>query len=200
MTTAFSVTWDYRCPFAYVATDHVLTALRAGAPWEVTWVPFSLSQVHVAEGEIDVWDDPAKRDGLRAMESAIVVRDRFPEQWPAVHEGLFAARHSQGLDLRDQEIIDSVLAQNGVDPDAVAAEVRTEGPLAEFCKAHTEMVESHQVFGVPTFIVDGAAVFVRLMHRPADDAELARRTIDRVLDMITGWPELNEFKHTSLAR
>jgi hypothetical protein len=53
---------------------------------------------------------------------------------------------------------------------------------------------------VPTFIVGDAAVFVRLMDRPQGDAELATRTVDKVLDLLTGFPALNEFKHTSLKR
>ena len=42
------------------------------------------------------------------------------------------------------------------------------------------------------------AVFVRLMTRPAGDVKLARETIDRVLDLVIGHPELNEYKHTSV--
>jgi hypothetical protein len=43
-------------------------------------------------------------------------------------------------------------------------------------------------------------VFVRLMNRPDGDAEVARHTIERLIDTITGWPSLNEFKHTSIPR
>ncbi len=49
-TRSFAVTWDYRCPFARNAAEHVLDGLGAGADWDVRWVPFSLGQVHVAEG------------------------------------------------------------------------------------------------------------------------------------------------------
>ena len=45
-----------------------------------------------------------------------------------------------------------------------------------------------------------AAVFIRLMTLPNGDTQLATRTIERVLDTIAGWPELNEFKHTSIPR
>jgi hypothetical protein len=38
------------------------------------------------------------------------------------------------------------------------------------------------------------------MHRPAGDGELAVSTIERVLDLMNGWPELNEFKHTEVLR
>jgi len=67
---------------------------------------------------------------------------------------------------------------------------------------NTAAVEEHQVFGVPTFISGsgGRAVFVRLMRRPEGDAAYARSTVERVVGMLDEWPELNEFKHTSIAR
>ena len=61
-------------------------------------------------------------------------------------------------------------------------------------------VGDNHVFGVPTFIAGGQAVFVRVMDRPRGDAERARTTIERILDLLTTWPELNEFKHTSIPR
>jgi 2-hydroxychromene-2-carboxylate isomerase len=200
MSTAFGLTWDYRCPFARNMAEHVITALEAGADWDVTWIPFSLSQVHVAEGEVDVWDDPARADALHVMDAAIVVRDRFPERFLSVHRALFAARHDRGLDLRLPEVVNGVLADHGVDPSVVAADIDAGWPRAAFRKEHTAAAEAHAVFGVPTFIVGDAAVFVRVMTRPGEDAGAARRTVDRVLDAVTGWPELNELKHTSIAR
>ena len=32
------------------------------------------------------------------------------------------------------------------------------------------------------------------------DADDARRTVERIVDMLDDWPSLNEFKHTSLDR
>ena len=200
MSTAFGLTWDYRCPFARNMAEHVITGLEHGADWDVTWVPFSLTQVHVAEGELDAWDDPAKASTLHAMEAAIVVRDRIPDRFLAVHRALFSARHDDGLDLRLPEVIDGVLRDHGVDAAAVSKEIEAGWPRAEFRKAHTDAVEAKRVFGVPTFLVDDAAVFVRVMDRPGTDGPHAQRTVERVLDAITGWPELNEFKHTTIAR
>jgi hypothetical protein len=200
MPLRFGLTWEYRCPFARIVSDHVVTALEAGADWEVTWIPFSLTQAHIAEGELDAWDDPSKADTLYAMEAGIVVRDRFPEQFLAVHRGLFDARHDHGQDVRQTKVVDQVLSANGVDSEAVRSQIESGWPRAEFRKAYTEVVESNAVFGVPTFLVGGAAVFVRLMDRPEGDGDLARRTVERVVDTITGWPSLNEFKHTSIPR
>ena len=52
----------------------------------------------------------------------------------------------------------------------------------------------------PTLIAGSQAVFVRVMYRPGGDAEAARSTVERTLDLLTGWPQLNEFKHTSIPR
>ena len=200
MTTSFAVTWDYRCPFARNASEHILTALEAGADWDVTWMPFSLNQAHVEEGDPDVWDDPAKASGLLAMEAGIAVRDRWPEVFPAVQRALFAARHDEGRDIREEDVISDVLAAHGADADEVLREIAGGQPLKAFRTEHERAVADHHVFGVPTFIADGQAVFVRVMDRPKGDAERARTTIEHILDLLTGWPELNEFKHTSIPR
>jgi hypothetical protein len=196
----FAVTWDYRCPFARNAHEHVIEGLRAGAPWEVRFVPFSLGQVHVAEGEADVWDEPAKDSGLHALQVGVAVRDQYPDQFLAVHRALFAARHDEARDLRDPSIVAEVLRANGVDADAVLAEVETGSVLETVRKEHEAAASGHDVWGVPTFISGERAVFVRFMDRPAGDAALATRTIERTLDLLDGWPELNEFKHTSIPR
>ncbi len=194
----FAVTWAYRCPFARNFTEHVLAGLAAGAPWDVRWVPFSLHQMHVAEGEPDVWDAPETDTTLLAMQAGVAVRDRFPEAFPAAHAALFAARHDEGLDLRDREVVRGALERAGVDADAVMAEVATGVPLETFRKEHEQAVAEHAVFGVPTVIVGDQATFIRVMHRPGNDADEAVRTVERILDLVTGWPELNEFKHSSI--
>jgi hypothetical protein len=198
--TQFAVTWDYRCPFARNAHEHIVEGLRGGADWDVTFVPFSLGQVHVAEGEPDVWDRPESDSGLMALQAAVVVRDRFPEHFLDVHEALFALRHDQGRHLEDEAEVRKLLADHGVDAEAVFAEIESGAALAMVRDEHTGAARDNDVWGVPTFVQGDKAVFVRLMERPNGDADLARHTIDRVVDLLGGFPELNEFKHTSLNR
>lgn len=200
MTAAFAVSWDYRCPFARNAVEHVVEGLRAGAGWDVTFVPFSLNQVHVAEGEPDVWDDPTKATALLAMQAGIVVRDRFPDRFLDVHEALFSARHDEGRDILDEAVVGDVLSQAGVDAGAVFSEIESGWPLATFRKEHETAATESSMWGVPTFVSDGQAVFVRLMNRPEGDGAVARATIERLIELMAGWPELNEFKHTSIPR
>jgi hypothetical protein len=200
MTVSFSVTWDYRCPFARNAHEHLVAGLEAGADWDVDFIPFSLSQVHVAEGEQPVWEDPEKRSNLLAAEVGIVVRDKFPDLFPATHVALFAARHDEAQDVREEQVLRDVLGAQGVDADAVFGEIESGWPLRAYREAHEQGVARHKVFGVPTFILGDDAVFVRLITRPRGDGELARRTIDRVVDLLVNAGDLNEYKHTSIRR
>ena len=198
--TTFAVSWDYRCPFARNAHEHLVAGLRDGADWDVTFVPFSLNQVHVAEGDPDVWDDETKASALLAMQVGLVARDRHPDQFLAVHEALFTARHDEGRDIREEAVLREILTEQGVDADAVFAEIADGWPLEQFRKEHEAAAGDHKVWGVPTFIVGDGSVFVRLMTRPQGDAALATTTIQRVVDLVGGFPELNEFKHTSISR
>jgi hypothetical protein len=201
MTTRqkFAVTWDYRCPFARNGHEHILDGLEAGAPWDVTFVPFFLNQSHVEEGGVPAWEDPAHQSDLLSLAAGVVVRDRFPEHLWKAHRSLFTARHDEGGDLRNPEVVRAALSRAGVDADAVLAEVESGWPAKVVRDEHERVVSELDVFGVPTFIIENDAVFVRLMTRPKGDADVARSTIDRILGLIIDHPEINEFKHTQLS-
>lgn len=199
MPLTFSVTWDYRCPFARIAHRHVVDALLDGADWDVTFVPFCLGQVHVEPGEVPIWDRPDDDTGLLALQVAVVVRDQHPEHFWAVHRSLFEARHRDGAHLREEAVLRRLLTAEGVDDDAVFTEVATGRPLAVVRAEHEAAVRELDVWGVPTFMAGGRAAFVRLMELP-HDADDARRNVERCVTMLSEWPALNEFKHTSLDR
>jgi 2-hydroxychromene-2-carboxylate isomerase len=199
MTLHFGITWDYRCPFARIVHKHIVDGLLDGADWKVDFVPFSLGQVHVEEGETPIWERPEDDTGILALQAAVVVRDTAPDLFPTVHRALFEARHVEGAQLRDEPVLRGLLKANGIDPDPVFAEVATGRPLEIIRDEHTRAADELDVWGVPTFMADGRAAFVRLMDLPADGAD-ARRSIERIVDLLTGWPSLNEFKHTSLDR
>jgi 2-hydroxychromene-2-carboxylate isomerase len=196
----FAVTWDYRCPFARNAHEHLAVALAAGADWDVTFLPFSLSQVHVPEGGTPVWEDPAKAPDLVALAAGVIVRDQYPDRFLDAHVALFTARHDEGLDLRLPEVVAGVLGGVGLPGDKVVAEVAVQAAVQDIRQAHEQAVAQWAVFGVPTFVVDDRAVFVRLMSRPDGDAVLARRTVEGVLGLFDTMPDLNEFKYTTLSR
>jgi protein-disulfide isomerase-like protein with CxxC motif len=170
----------------------------AGDEWSVRWLAFSLNQTKVSEGETDVWDEPEMAGARMAVEVGIAVRDGWPDAFPAVHRALFAARHDDGLDIRDHDVVAGVLTKHGLDADEVFNEVLGCAPRDAFRLEHQTAVAEHKVFGVPTVIAGDQAVFIRLVNRPTGDAAEARHCIERCLDLVTGWTNLNEFKHTSI--
>lgn len=199
MTLNFAITWDYRCPFARIAHAHVVAGILDGADWNVRFVPFSLGQVHVEDGQPPIWDHPEDDTGLLALQAAVVVRDSSPERFPSLHRALFEARHAEGAQLRDESVLRSILESEGIDPDPIFAEVETGRPLAIIRDEHTAAAQDLDVWGVPTFMTESQAAFVRLMDLPTD-ADDARRSVERIVTMLGDWPSLNEFKHTSLDR
>jgi DSBA-like thioredoxin domain len=200
MPLSFSITWDYRCPFARIAHEHVLTGLMDGGDWDVTFVPFCLGQVHVEEGETDIWERPEADSGLLALQAGVVARDRFPDQFLAAHRKLFDVRHVDGDHLKDPAAVRRALEAAGIDADVVFHQIESGAPLETIRKEHEAVAASHDVWGVPTFIVGERATFVRLMNPPDGDGELARTSVERIVDLVDGWADLNEFKHTSIAR
>jgi hypothetical protein len=197
---SFGVTFDYRCPFARNLHEHLLDGLRGGAAWDVRFWAFSLNQVHVGPGELDVWDDPAKTEDLLAMLVGIAVRDSLPERFFDVHRAIFSARHDHGRDLRDRVVLGELLNEQGVAADEVLSAVEDGGPLATFRAEHELAANRHSVFGVPTLIAGEFAAFVRVMDRPQGDAARATATIERLLTLVTECPGLNELKHTTVPR
>jgi protein-disulfide isomerase-like protein with CxxC motif len=191
----FSISFDYRCPFARNAHESVVSGLRAGRDWDVRFVPFSLDQAHVAEGDPAVWDRPPgeRGTGVLALEWGLAVRDEHADAFFDFHVALFAARHDHGGRLADESVLRGAAGAVGLDADAVAAVVATGRPLATLAAEHTDAVRRFSMFGVPTFVVGERALFVRLMDRDRPD------DVERVLDL-AAFDGLNELKHTTIPR
>lgn len=196
---SFSVNWDYRCPFARIVNEHVVVALSGGAPWNVEFLPFSLTQVHVEEEEIPAWENPKKATELLAVQVGIVGYQKYPQLFPRLHLALFDARHEEGKDLRDKVILDETISKVGIDPNEIFKEIESGWPLKEFRAKHEESVEKYSTFGVPTIFIDGKAAFVRLMTRANGDAKYSIHQIEKIVDQINNHSEINELKHTTIS-
>ena len=195
MSREIAVSFDYRCPFARNAHEAVVTALRDGADLDVRFLPFSLDQAHVEEGEQPVWDRQPDEwgTGVTALLYGIAIRDQFPDGFLDFHLAAFASRHDHGKKLGHEDVVREAVASAGLDVDAVAEEAWSGRPLKTLAAEHTEQVDRFSAFGVPTFIEGDEAVFIRFMERNrADDLE-------RALDLLD-WTRLNEFKRTQIAR
>jgi 2-hydroxychromene-2-carboxylate isomerase len=192
---SIAVTFDYRCPFAYNGNLAAIKLLRQGTDIEFRFVPFSLDQAHVPEGEPPVWE--RERDewgtGMISLLYGIACRDTFPEQFFDAHLALFAARHEHGKQLQDEDVVREAVASAGLDPAAVAEEAFSGRPLKTLQTEHTESVERYGAFGVPTYLEGDEAVFIRFMDRGNVD------DLVRALDLLQ-WSALNEFKRPRIPR
>ncbi|MGC1420486.1 MAG: DsbA family protein [Acidimicrobiales bacterium] len=195
--TSFDLSYDYRCPFAKNIHLHVLKALEAGADFDVTFVPWTLSQGGRDEGAPDVWNDPAFDEEHLSLAVSVSIRDQQPERFLAAHEALFRARHEQAVRLVTIEEIRGVLAPLGVDMDEVERDLQSRRPYEVMGKSYEEFT-TYEAFGVPTFVVDGDATFVRYMSSPTDDGVASIKIIESMLTLMSQQSDLNEFKHTRL--
>ena len=127
MSRTIAVTFDYLCPFAYNGNAAVINAIREGSPTvadvEFRFVPFSLEQNHIEEGDTPMWDRKwdEQGKGVHALLYGIALRERHPEQFFDAHLALFAQRHDHGKRFED-EVLREAIASVGLDPDAVAEE------------------------------------------------------------------------------
>jgi len=196
MSRTIAVTFDYLCPFAYNGNAAVVQAVRDGAfpDVEFRFVPFSLEQNHLEEGDAPMWDRTwdEQRKGVHALLYGIALRERHPEQFFDAHLALFAQRHDHGKRFED-DVLREAIASVGLDPDVVAEEAASSEALEILANEHTEAVTRWDVFGVPTYIEDDEAVFVRFTERGRVD------DLEQVLAMLQ-WTRLNEFKRTRIPR
>lgn len=199
MSRSFSVTFDYRSPFAYVASDAVFKALDAGADWEVSFTAFSLAQAHIEEGYAPVWarKEPHDAPGVLALEMGVVVRDEYPDAFRDVHLGFFRARFGEDRDISDPATVRDVLAGSGLDPAKLLAPEVMGRAIEKVTREHQANLEAG-AFGVPSFLLGDRVGFVRLMQHPAD-GEAAREEIERVLELLE-WTNLDEFKRPPTKR
>jgi len=192
----FALTWDYRCPFARNAHEAVVNGLREGRDWDVRFLPFSLDQAHVEEGDTPAWErglDEKGATGVRALLWGIAARDAFPEKFLDFHLAAFRARHDEGKKISEEAVLRGAAESVGLAASAVAEEVASGRPLKALIAEHGEAVDRFSVFGVPTIIEGDEAVFVRIMERGNVD------DFAQALDLV-GSTRLNEFKRTTIPR
>jgi hypothetical protein len=194
----FDVSYDYRCPFAKNIHLHLVTALRAGADFRVNFVPWTLSQGYKDDGAPDVWNDPSRDSELLALAVSTSIRDQQPELFLVAHEALFRARHERAIRLVTMEEIEGVLTPLGVNTQKVRDDVATRRPHRVIGDSFAQF-ERYEAFGVPTFVVNGDATFVRYMTGPSDNPQDSIKMLDALVSMMELEPELNEFKHTRVA-
>ncbi|HEY1825071.1 MAG TPA: hypothetical protein VGG21_03825 [Acidimicrobiales bacterium] len=194
----FALSYDYRCPFAKNLHLHVIDALRAGAPFEVSFVPWTMSQGYRAEGAPNVWDDPSKDEQLLALAVSTSIRDLFFDSFLDAHEALFLARHVRAIRLVNEAEIRRALETVDLDLAVIFDDVASRRPHKVIGETFREF-ERYEAFGVPTLVVEGDATFVRYMNPPFGDAAASIALVESLVTLASEESALNEFKHTKVA-
>jgi len=133
---------DYICPWCYLGRDR--TALLRSLDVEVTQLPFELhpdlapsgrpvkatgrlAAVYASiEQECDALSMPFRApthvpNSRRALETAELVRLRWPEAFTAVDDALFEAHFVRGLDIGDSDVLRTLMKDAGAPATEVSA-------------------------------------------------------------------------------
>jgi 2-hydroxychromene-2-carboxylate isomerase len=165
--------FDYTCPFAYLAS----TQVRArGIP--VIWKPILLGGVFKAHGTAQDLSEtlgPAKGahnlEDMQRWARKYGVTLRMPEKHPMrsvealratlatkidpnVIHGFYRAYWVEGREVSDRATVRDVVTAAGHDADAVFAAIETTDVKNDL-RVRTDEAIANDVFGVPTWVVDG---------------------------------------------
>ncbi|HEV3225905.1 MAG TPA: DsbA family protein [Acidimicrobiales bacterium] len=187
---------DYICPWAYLGRDR--TRLLRSLDVAVTPMPYELHPELPAGGrairpdgrmakayadiaalctevELPFATPRLVPNSRRALETAEVVRGRWPEAFDALDDALFSAHFVDGVDIGDPEVIDAIVA--GVVASGASA-VRTavdSGAGAEAVSRSMALAHDHGVAATPAWLFEG-----ELVVPGAQPRELFERIVSRL--------------------
>ena len=143
---------------------------------DVTWKNFQLEQVNSKEGpEWKVWDQPDEHraNSLVAAKAGEAARRQGEAAFERFHLALLTARHGgEGrISLNDEESVAKVAQEVGLDVAQFREDMKDRSLLKNIARDHTEAVETHGVFGTPTFLFEsGSSVYLKSFISPAEES------------------------------
>lgn len=190
--TVFS---DYICPFCYVG-DRRLTRLAEQVDLAITWRGVEIHPETPPDGMSldqlgyppDLWDrmmmhlgNLAAEEGIRLAERRFTTnshkalllsegaRDLGPEAFRAVHEGLFHAFFTRGLNIGLVDVLRDVAREAGMD-DTAFERALIEPTYEERLKENVAEARRFGVSGVPSFVFGETVVTGAVSHAMLLDA------------------------------
>ena len=130
--------------------------------------PFSLVQVNYdnnkADGdEFKYWEQDDSDNALLELRAGLAAERQGQEVFDKFFIALLRARHEDRIDLTDAAAINAVAEASGVDMGRFAEDLADPDIMREIGESHTEAVEVHGAFGVPTYVYpNGNAAFVKM--------------------------------------
>jgi hypothetical protein len=144
--------------------------------FQVDWQPFSLAQVNSHQGEeFRYWEQPGALDGsdhtLLALRAGLAARRQGPERFDAFFMTLLTARHKEKHDLMDPAVVQGAAQAAGLDLRRFRQDLADPALLRQVGESHTQAVEQHGVFGVPTVVFPGGhAAFLKMFVPPPEES------------------------------
>ncbi len=162
----------------------------------IEWKAFSLDQQNSEEGpDFMMWehrDYPSR--GVAALVAAKAAKNQGETSFFRFHLAAFKARHDEGKDIADREVLIDIARSAGLDVARFEHDLDREETWQAMGEDHRESKERHHVFGVPTLVWgEGQAVFVKLESIP-ESREERISLFDLIFDMGAKRPYLFELK------
>lgn len=188
--------YDYKCPFAWRLHRALVDATRHSSSFSIDYRPFALRQILADRRGTNVWSDRAERALITGQLASVVVRDSWPDAFPAFHLAAFHAVHRDNLTIDAPDNLARILEGIGLPSRKILEEAAALPTVERHRALHTGLAGEWRVFGVPTLVFDGRAVFLRLAADPPHGGGSAR-WLERLLSLMTEWQNVHEFKSTS---
>ena len=149
---------------------------QSGEELDINWRGFILEQINTKqEPGWKVWDQPDDYEfrSLWALRAGEAAKMQGKEAFQKFHMALLRARHEARVNIGDRDAIMEVAGTVGLDLEKLRVDMEDPAVKDKVVADHLEAVESHGVFGTPTFVFpNGAAAFVKMIKPP--EAKAAR--------------------------
>ncbi len=142
---------------------------------DITWKHFSLEEANAQGRNLRVWETPdiSEAQALVAQVAAEAAKRQGAELFDRFHLALMESRHGgEGrIRLNDPAPILALAAEVGLDADRLREDMADPAMAEAVGRDHTEAVDTHGVFGTPTFVFeDGAAIYLKALVPPEEDS------------------------------
>ena len=147
---------------------------------DICWKYFQLDQVNGNSSlELRYWDQCAIDliEDSRSLLAAIAgesVRKHQPELFDVFHTTLLEKRHASTgtrIPLNDKSTLIEIARDIGIDIDVLSRDLEDCSLIELISQSHYEAIETHGVFGTPTFVFENSnSVYLKTFIPPVEDA------------------------------
>ena len=168
---------------------------QGGETLDINWRGFLLEQINNKEEPgWKVWEQPDDYEcrGLWALRAGEAAKKQGKEAFQKFHIALLRARHEDRVNIGDKDVLMEVASTVGLDLEKLRTDMEDPAIKDQVVTDHLEAVESHGVFGTPTFVFpNGAAAFVKMIKPPEGKAA---RTLELLSELMSEQIYIGEVK------